>query len=243
MTTSFLKEIKKATNNILTPEEILKQSLAPSEYGDVQTYLSNYRQDAQANDLQRLERDRDQREKYHPMNMLYNLRKEIDVSDKGAFNFDAILGMWRLKTTKRGLIGRITQVEKLELLKDPELYAKVAAKDTAKEQEEVLIDYLNLPGQEFPDFELCVNFFGDTHYSPESIDKLAEELEWMTESDYAMWRMMAKVSFEPTVSELIKTYKSRHPRSQPFSITCCERSELLCKSHPLISVHKQFAFI
>ncbi len=119
----------------------------------------------------------------------------------------------------------------------------IGEQDTAKEQEEVLIDYLNLPGQEFPDFELCVDFFGDTHYSPESIDKLAEELEWMTESDYAMWRMMAKVSFEPTVSELIKTYKARHPRSQPFSITCCERSELLCKSHPLISVHKQFAFI
>ena len=148
-----------------------------------------------------------------------------------------------VRLIKRGLIGRIPQVEKLELLIDSELFAKVAAKATIKEQEEILIDYINLPGQEFPDFEPCVNIFGDSHYSPETIDNLAEELEWMTESDNALWIMMAKVSFESTVSEMIRTYKAHHPRSQPFSITCCEWSELLCRSHPLISVHKQFAFI
>lgn len=244
MTISFLKEVKKASQTKLSPEDILRQAMTREEYKDVTASLQRQRQEAQENDLNRLEKSIDQRDTYNPYSFLANLRQEIEVSAKGPFAFDAIVGMWRLKTGKRGLVGRVSHRDVQEWLSErPELYAEVSSKDTAKEQEDLVLEHMKMPGREFPSFTLEVNFFGHTHYSPMTIDKLYNEIPWISDHDYQMWKAMAKESFIPNTTALIQEFRSRYPHSQPFSFTCSERSEKLLSNHPLITVHKGFAFI
>ena len=244
MAISFLQEVKKASQTKLSPDEILRQALTPDEYSDVAASLERHRKEAHENDLRRLERDINQRDTYNPSSFILNLRTAIDVYAKGPYNFDCISGMWRLKTEKRGLIGRVSPKESREWLEErPDLLREVASKSTAKEQEDLLLKHLKMPGGEFPSFSLEVNFFGHTHYSPRSIDKLYHEIPWISENDYRMWKEMAKRTFINDTTAIIQEFKRRYPHSQPFSFTCSKRSERLLSKHPLITVYKGFAFI